>query len=517
MEPHIDIALTDDSAAPTDSAPWPAPVPLTVIEAPAVVPSDALPDWVQYMVDGVAEAYQVPTELPLLLALSVASVATSGRVFVTPRQDWAEPCSLYTVVALEPGSAKSPVFNRLTRPINTLERELRDASVERVARLSAERAALAKTVARHRDLAGRTDDPEQRQTSIEAAATAEVELAALPLAVIPRLQTSDATPEEIQRLLSIHGGRFAVLHDEGGVFDILAGRYSANTNLDPWLAGHNGGRLSSDRKGAEGSGEHTEVANAYLTMGFAVQPEVLHALGQSGRLAGRGVPARFLFAVPPSRLGRRDLVRATPVPPSVSDRYYREMGALLRHLVNDDGERRIELGLTEAALRAWSEFLTRNERAVGPKGPLRELKGWAGKLPGQVLRLAGILHVLQHPDGGWAPEIPEQTMQDACRIGIALIDHARIAHDLLGVCDELADARAVLDWIQDNRVPAFTKRDTYRALRRLKTAKRAGMALDVLCQYGWIRERDPEPSAHGRRREAYDVHPSISKAAVDLT
>jgi hypothetical protein len=338
--------------------------------------------------------------------------------------------------------------------------------------------------------------------------------------VIPRLQTSDATPEEIQRLLSIHGGRFAVLHDEGGVFDILSGRYSPNTNLDPWLAGHNGGSLSSDRKGIDGTGEHTEVAHAFLTMGFAVQPEVLHALGKSGRLAGRGVTARFLFAVPPSRLGHRDLVNATPVPERVSAEYDEKMGALLHRLAMDNGAEpaeRIELGLTRGALEVWSEFLSRNERAIGAKGPLRELKGWAGKLPGQVLRLAGILHMLHHPDGRWAPAVPEETMRSATRIGIALVDHARLAHDLLGVSVELADARDVLEWLQENRVAAFTKRDTYRSLRRLKTAKRTGMALDTLCRYGWIREREPDPSAHGRRPEIYDVHPSVNDAAVDLT
>ncbi len=146
---------------------------------------------------------------------------------------------------------------------------------------------------------------------------------------------------------------------------------------------------------------------------------------------------------------------------------------------------------------------------MGPTGPLRELKGWAGKLPGQVLRLAGILHMLCDPDGERERVIPEDTMKAACQIGIALIDHARIAHDLLGVCDELADARAVHDWLKDTRVQSFTKRDTYRSLRRLKTARRAGMALDVLCQYGWIRASEVDSTAHGRRPETYDVHPSV--------
>jgi hypothetical protein len=54
------------------------------------------------------------------------------------------------------------------------------------------------------------------------------------------------------RLLAaiVDGGRMAIISAEGGLFDILAGRYSNGVPaLDVWLKGHAGDPLRIDRKG----------------------------------------------------------------------------------------------------------------------------------------------------------------------------------------------------------------------------------------------------------------------------
>jgi hypothetical protein len=47
-----------------------------------------------------------------------------------------------------------------------------------------------------------------------------------PVPAIPRLFVDDCTPERLASLMIEQGERIAVFSDEGGVFDILAGRYS---------------------------------------------------------------------------------------------------------------------------------------------------------------------------------------------------------------------------------------------------------------------------------------------------
>ena len=67
---------------------------------------------------------------------------------------------------------------------------------------------------------------------------------------MPRLLADNVTPEAAASLLAEQGGRLAVLSAEGGIFDILAGRYSGGMpDLDVWLKGHAGDPLRVDRKG----------------------------------------------------------------------------------------------------------------------------------------------------------------------------------------------------------------------------------------------------------------------------
>jgi hypothetical protein len=50
----------------------------------------------------------------------------------------------------------------------------------------------------------------------------------------------ELVPCLVARLQQV-GGRLAIISAEGGVFDIIAGRYTNNVpNMDLWLKGHSG-------------------------------------------------------------------------------------------------------------------------------------------------------------------------------------------------------------------------------------------------------------------------------------
>ena len=109
----------------------------------------------------------------------------------------------------------------------------------------------------------------------------------------PRLLADDATPEIIASLLAEQGGRLSVMSAEGGIFDIIAGRYSGTPNMEVFLKGHAGDRLRVNRQGRE---EYIE--SPALTMGLTVQPVVLEDIGRIKGAGGRGLLARFLYSLP---------------------------------------------------------------------------------------------------------------------------------------------------------------------------------------------------------------------------
>ena len=157
-----------------------------------------------------------------------------------------------------------------------------------------------------------------------------------------------------------------------------------------YLKGHAGDLLKVDRRGRPPE----YVERPCLTIGLAVQPEVLRGLAGRPGFGGRGLLARFLYSLPESLVGRRQ-VGAPPVPPSVADRYALELQALAASLAapaGDDGPAVLTLD------RQATELLLAFERDLEPRlaagsGDLAHLAGWAAKLAGATCRLAGLLHL----------------------------------------------------------------------------------------------------------------------------
>src|SRR5262249_38970797 len=67
----------------------------------------------------------------------------------------------------------------------------------------------------------------------------------------PAIIVQDITPEALGMRMASQGGRAAIFNDEGGLFGLLAGRYSINSfpNLDLFLKGHAGSKVYVDRVG----------------------------------------------------------------------------------------------------------------------------------------------------------------------------------------------------------------------------------------------------------------------------
>jgi hypothetical protein len=143
------------------------------------------------------------------------------------------------------------------------------------------------------------------------AIAAQAKAEAVHVPVPPQLLADDSTPEALANLLAAHR-RIAVLSAEGGVFDMMAGRYqsSVGPNLDVYLKGHAGDPIRVDRVTAK---RVAYVAAAALTIGVTVQPAVLRACRDRPGFRGRGLLARFAYAVPQSTVGYRK-VGAPPVP-----------------------------------------------------------------------------------------------------------------------------------------------------------------------------------------------------------
>ena len=474
------------------SAVWETPLPFDEYDLPVFL-VDAFPETVRRYVLAVAESTQTSVDMAAVEALGVGALCSQGKYFIRGNADWVEPLNIYTVVILPPAERKSSVLSMMIRPVEEYEKgenSRRNAGIIEsqmvLSRLEKEKRSLVERASK-----GKATEEEVRAKAAEIAKYEPVK----PL----RLFVDDVTSEKLTSVLAENKGRAAVVSAEGGIFDIISGLYSRNVNIDVFLKGHSGDTIRVDRIGRASE----SIIHPALTMVLAVQPEVLNGLMSNNTFRGRGLTARFLYAMPKSTVGSRSF-STKPIPEGVRARYQ----ALIETILSSDNEQE-PISLDDGAREVLEDLFNEIEGRL--KGDLAEISDWAGKFVGAVLRISGILHIMKYPKDSMFDSVDRETMENAVAIGRYFLAHAKAAYSLMGADTVNKDAQYLLSFIKRERLTEFSRRDAMRLCRSFKTADSLQPVLNRLCEYGYIAVKLQEPPLGVGRRpsEIYLTNPAV--------
>lgn len=487
---------------------WPDPIIPGAMTAPAIEAS-ILPGWMGDMADAVAESTQTPPALAVMSCLSVLATVLHRRFEVAPfGNDYTEPLSLWTLSAAPSGTRKSAVLNAMLGPLVHWEKLMRDRMRTEIARVNAARAVAKKRVERLLQDSAKAKDPVEREAIRTEIQREEEEMPEEARA--PRLFTGDTTAERLQALLVEHGERMAVHSDEAGIFLIMAGIYNGgSSNIDVFLQGHAGSPMRVDR-----AGRNAHVDRPALSFGLLLQPGVLSEVASSRRFRDSGLLARFLYAMPISNVGSRDVRRHITLAPEIKAEYERRLFALLEGVPGRVTAPRV-LGLSDPAREAWLDLAEEIERQQGEGGRLESISDWTSKLPGAAARVAALLELGE--SGLGVHEVSHAAMDRAVRLARLLIPHAQAAFGLLGTDSTDADAIAVLRWLRANRLEEFSRRECQKAQEgRFRSVERLQKALSRLEQHDVLREfkrhnKGAPPTT------AYKVNPKVLSTKSSLS
>jgi len=283
-------------------------------------------------------------------------------------------------------------------------------------------------------------------------------------------------------------------------------------NVNIFLQAHAGAPVRVDRQGRT-----VTLHKPALTFGLAVQPGVLSdlATGSKARFRGNGLLARFLYCLPTSTVGSRNVSDHRRISEQVKAAYYSGIDTLLNipTLYDEQGRERARiLTLSPDAKSSWIQFSQYIESKLGIEGDLHSVKDWASKLPGAALRVAGLFYVVEH--GGTSSVISAETMERSLDLCDLLISHAKAAFDLMGDDEVTGDAKAIFKWIVDRRLETFTQREALKRHEgRLHRVDRLKKALAELTDRYIISE--PDRVSTGRRPSViYKVNPKIYEGEV---
>lgn len=469
-------------------------------------PVECLPDGIKPYIKAVDESLQVPVDMVSSLVLVVMSLCIQGKFWINVKPDWIESLNLYVVVVGRPSERKSPTLKEVTRPIFRYVDEENERRKPEIAEYELKKKIINGKLKVIQEALSKKNS--KTKYTMQDALDCQKELEELEEVKLMRLVVDDVTPEALVKAMKENDERMAIISAEGGVFGMMAGRYSNNTNIDIFLKGYSGEYYSSIRVGREGA----DLRHPYLTIGLAVQPQVITDIMDNKDFRGKGLLARFLYTVPNTRVGERTY-RTKEVSPFVRKEYEDLCKELLD--IPDGFDRFIKLSPEADKLAEeyylWIEHQLTNE--------LEEIEDWAGKLHGNTMRIAGVLHVIKHKVNSINVLLEEDTMKSAIEIGKYYLEHSKAAFDIMGLSDppEVQDAKYIISRLEQNdlndkndKINSISKRDALRMCQRFKTLEEMEPGLRCLEEHGYIAIAR-ESQGRGRPSEKIYINPEYYK------
>ncbi len=481
---------------------WDAPILFDDWETPEIR-AQWLPGVIGEFAAALAQATETPEALSVMTIMGVLSAVLMQQVVISPKDHWLEPINIYTLIALPPANHKSFVLKSCLQPVLDWEKDQAQRLQSEIKRLRSERKSQEKRIDMLRVKAAKAKSQLEYLQLTAEVTQQEMELTEIPVA--PQLFINDVTPESLANTLHEQGGRLGIFSDEGGILETLAGLYSqGSANIDVLLKGIDGGSVRVRRK------DRSFSLNPFLTIVLAVQPAVVRHLAEKKAYSGNGALERFLYVLPSSRLGYRSHTMP-PVSDTLQQAYHDRLTHLLQRFVLPENTlpitNRTVLTLSGAAQSAWRDYQAEIEIQLRPAGQFERCQGWAGKMSGFALRLAGLLHVAEY--GAMPLVISERTMQNALAMAQALGAHALAAFDLMGVDEATEDARFIFRWIKIVTQCTFTQSELTVACRHKSwSSERLARALRVLHERHLISQPVMQPGRF-KPTKVYFIHPHL--------
>jgi hypothetical protein len=432
-------------------------------------PVNALPEPVCGFVDAGARAIGCdPSYLALPLLTEIASAIGNTRRLELKR-GWSAPPILWGAIVGESGTAKTPAFRLVMRPVRERQRKSLERHAKEMKQYEADYACWEKDLAiwkRDKDAAG---DPPEKPDPPQA----------------ERFVVSDTTVEALAPILLANPRGLLLARDELvgwiGSFDRYAGKGKAGADSANWLSMFNAEAIVVDRK--TGAPRTIYVPQAAICVTGGIQPAILQrAMGEEHRESG--LAARLLLTCPPRKAKRWTEADIDPREEAELVRLFNRLYEL-QSAIPDDGEPQpVLVRLSPDAKAAWRTYY--NAHAIEQADLTGDMAAAWSKLEEYAARLALVVHFTRWAAGD--KTLKESTLDSvSMETGIALAKwfkhEARRVYAMLDESDNERDQRRLVDWI-GRKGGTVTPREVQQGCRWLKKPGAAETTLEELAKTG---------------------------------
>ncbi|PBQ17008.1 hypothetical protein CCL08_14950 [Pseudomonas congelans] len=431
---------------------------------PQPYPVQALGGILGPAVERMAEVIGVPQALAAQSVLAASALATQGHAGLQfDGRNY--PLSLYLITVAASGDRKTAADRSALLPARQWEREQWQHYREQLSRYrAAQRQA-------------------QRINPSDPAPTNSVPLEAEPSA--PRLITADPTIEALIKGLCHDLPSMGLFCDEGGQFlgsSTMSrdNRLKAVTTLSSLWDGSPIDRARSM------AGESLRAYDRRLSLHLMLQLYLAMQLLSDPLLQGQGILGRCLMSWPNSLAGQRSYQAVDLSKDAALKRYHHRLSALFYQpwSLSADGALQLsKLSLSPLARRRWIDLHDAIEAQLGEFGELASVRPSGSKAADNLLRVAGILAVVEESS---VVEV-DHIQRASALVGYYLTEIQRLTEQE-PVCRVKEEADRLLRWLQAKNWKRFSIRELNRngPCFARKSSRHAAKLLVELIDHQWL-------------------------------
>ena len=415
-------------------------------------------------VERMAGVIGVPQALAAQSVLAASALATQGHAGL--QLDGRNyPLSLYLITVAASGDRKTAADRCALLPARQWEREQWQRYREQLA--------LYRAAQRQAPLIKPADLSPANSVPLEAGPSA------------PRLITTDPTIEALIKGLCHDLPSMGLFCDEGGQFlgsSTMSrdNRLKAVTTLSSLWDGSPIDRARSM------AGESLRAYDRRLSLHLMLQPYLATQLLSDPLLQGQGILGRCLMTWPTSLAGQRSYQAVDLSKDAALKRYHHRLSALFYQpwSLSADGALQLsKLSLSPLARRRWIDLHDAIEAQLGEFGELASVRPSGSKAADNLLRVAGILAVLEESS---VVEV-DHIQRASALVGYYLNEIQRLTEQE-PVCRVKEEADRLLRWLQVKDWKRFSIRELNRNGPRFarKSSRHAAKLLVELIDHQWL-------------------------------
>ena len=483
MEPHtmLDNLLSSAKTAET--------VPSNTYSTEFVpFPVEVFPEPIRSFVRTASESIGCDESFLALPILAVAAGAIGNTRRIRLKSSWVPSAILWTAVVGESGTAKSPAFQLVMKPVERRNQEMHELHQAECLDYESEIAHYKKALTAWNRKQADTQPPPVEPQSPQA----------------KRVLVKDSTVEALAPLLEAGDRGLLLARDElsgwFGSFDRYSGG-KGGADAAFWNSSFNGEPILIDRKTGDPRHRSISAPRPALSITGGIQPKILgRVLGDENR--ENGLLARLLMCHPPRKAKTWN---ETEVDSRQEEQWANVVQRLyaLESTIDADGKSTARiLPLTEEAEQLFTAFF--NSHAKEQLMLTGELASAWSKLEEYAGRLALVIHCIRCASSD--PAVGDQNVVDAVsmKAGVALTEWFKNetgrVYRMLSETGEEREQRELLDLV-DRKGGGITSRELKKSSRRFRDNPdhNAEAALEGLVQAGHGSWKEVPATKHGGR------------------